>query len=175
MTPAVTDFATFKALGDGLGVLLPTGVGRIRGVGNRVPEPAAADFVVMTATRRARISTGEETWEGEAPETIALDVPMQLTFQLDVHGPLSADNAQVLSSVLRNSYAVEVFAAQTPAILTPLYADEPQFLPFLNDQQQVEMRWVVMAYFEARPVLSTPAQFANTLAITTALADSGAA
>lgn len=41
--------------------ILPTGTQVIRGQDNRVPEPSANDFVVMTAIRRDRIETNTDT------------------------------------------------------------------------------------------------------------------
>ena len=85
----------------------------------------------------------------------------QVTVQLDVHGPASADNAQIISTLLRDEYAVDQF----PSGIAPLYCDDPQQIPFVNDQDQYETRWVVRAQLEAEQTVTVPQQFADTLAV----------
>lgn len=88
--------------------------------------------------------------------------PTQVTIQCDVHGPLGADNAQIISTLFRDQYAWEQFAAQTPHYdVAPLYADDPRQLPFTNDQNQVENRWVIELHLQANAVATVPQQFAN--------------
>lgn len=82
----------------------------------------------------------------------------EITFQLDVHGPNSADNAQAISTLFRDDFAVEAFAALNGAV-APLYADDPRQAPFLNDQQQIEYRWVVEAVLQANQTIVVPQQF----------------
>lgn len=52
-----TQNAVMKALGLVLQGVLPSGIPIILGQANRVPEPKAENFVVMTPTRRPRIAT----------------------------------------------------------------------------------------------------------------------
>jgi len=204
--------------------VLPIGVDVIEGQDNRVAEPSAADFVVMTAIRRRRVETnldayvdavftgsiagtvmtissvqrgslklgsnifginvatntvvasfgtgtgGVGTYNVAPSQSVAsrtlsagtasLTQPTEIAFQLDVHGPNSADNAQIISTAFRDEYAVEQFAfAGFP--VTPLYADDPRQAPFFNAEQQYETRWVVEAVLQADQVVSgIPQQFA---------------
>jgi hypothetical protein len=85
----------------------------------------------------------------------------QVVYQLDVHGPSSADNAQVISTLLRDGYASEFFESQDPAIVAPLHADDPRQAAFVNDQQQYEDRWTVEALLQVNPVVSVPQQYAD--------------
>lgn len=78
--------------------------------------------------------------------------------QLDVHGPASGDNAQTITTLFRSEYAVDFFA-QSGFDMTPLYADDAKQMPFLNGEQQYEYRWVIDAFLEVNPVISTPQQF----------------
>jgi hypothetical protein len=86
-----------------------------------------------------------------------------VTVQLDVHGPNASDNVQIISTSFRDSYAVEKFTAINPAV-TPLYADNPRQLPFVNAEQQYEYRWSVDAAIQNnQTVTQIPQQFADTL------------
>ena len=175
MTPSITDVQIFTALRAGLLAIVPAGTDVLRGEVNRVPEPIGENFVIMSPRTRGRLSVGVETWTPVDPSTIDVETSTDIAVQLDVHGPVAADLASVLVAALQSSWAFDLFAAQDPAVLAPLYAADPQFMPFVNGEQQTEWRYVIEAHFEAKPVLSTPMQFADTLALEIALADSGSA
>ena len=87
--------------------------------------------------------------------------PTKLTLQMDAHGPLSADNAQLLTTLLRDQYAVDALAPTC----APLYASDPSQLPFINGEDQVEERWSVDAVLQANIVVVVPVQFAGALTI----------
>lgn len=93
----------------------------------------------------------------------------EIIVQLDVHGPNAEDNASIISTLIRDNYAVEQFDAITQAndfgTIEPLYAEDPKYLPFINEQQQYEYRWVVEVHLQADQVVSFPQQFASALAI----------
>lgn len=102
-------------------------------------------------------------------ETMAAGVgeltqPTMITMQLDVHGPNSSDNAQIISTALRDDYAVEFFVAANP-LITPLYAEDPKQVPFENDQSQVEYRWIVEAQLQADQSVTVPQQFADAVTV----------
>lgn len=88
-----------------------------------------------------------------------------VTVQLDIHGPISADNAQIVSTMLRDEYACIFFGDLLPA-LQPLYAGEPRQMPFRNGEAQIEYRWTVDAVLQANPVVTVPQQFADEVVIT---------
>jgi len=90
-----------------------------------------------------------------------LEQGTEFAYQLDVHGPASADNAQVISTLFRDSYATEAFANQSPSVAVPLHADDPRQMPFQNDQQQWEDRFVVEAMLQSNPVVSVGQQYAD--------------
>lgn len=92
--------------------------------------------------------------------------PTEFTVQLDVHGPNSADFAQTISTLWRDAFGVDLFANQDPNYgVTPLHADDPKQVPFVNDSQQYEWRWVVEALAQANPVVSVPQQYADVVAV----------
>ncbi len=98
----------------------------------------------------------------------SLDVmqPVEVSYQLDIHGPASADNAQVISTLMRDEFGVQQFANQSPNYgVVPLYADDPRQAPFLNEAQAYEWRWVVEAMLQANPIISVPLQYADAVSV----------
>jgi hypothetical protein len=89
----------------------------------------------------------------------------EVVMQCDVHGAAAADNAQTISTLFRDQYAVTKFddAAIT---ISPLYADDPRQMPFINAASQYEDRWVVEAHLQVNPVVSVPEQFADAATVT---------
>ena len=87
-----------------------------------------------------------------------------VVIQLDVHGPSSADNSQIIATLMRDDIACEAMAA-TDGRIQPLYADDPKQSPFFNGENQVEYRWVVEAHLEANPTVTMLQQFAATLSV----------
>jgi hypothetical protein len=99
--------------------------------------------------------------------------PIQLDVQLDVHSDdlaTAGDMAQMISTLLRDDFAYQFFLGSYPGI-TALYADGPRQMPFVNDQQQVESRYVVTAALQADQVVVIPQQFADTLTPTSVPVD----
>lgn len=89
----------------------------------------------------------------------------QISVQFDVHGPESADNAQVISTMMGSDYAVQRFSELESGAVTPLYADDPRQAPFNNEQQQVEERWIVGGEFQVNPSVPIPQQFADVVEV----------
>lgn len=105
------------------------------------------------------------TSEVMAAGVTAIMQPTKLTQQLDVHGPTSSDNAQVISTVFRDIYACDFFANSDFPSVSPLYTEDPRQVPFENDQQQIEYRYVVEAHLQADQVVELPQQFAESLVV----------
>lgn len=92
--------------------------------------------------------------------------PTELTVQVDVHGPLSANNALTITTLLRSEYGTDAFAASGFAV-TPLYCSDPRQAPFLNEAEQVEYRWSLDACLQIDSVIGTAQDFAEVLTPTT--------
>lgn len=156
---------TIAALRAFLLSVLPSGVEVIRAQDNRVPQPLAADFVVMTIIGRGRLATNIVTYAdggpGLAQERHALQ-PTQVTVQLDIHGPESSNTVQIISTLFRDDYGCDKFTASGYDV-QPLHCSEPRQSPFLNEQQQIENRWTIDAVMQANPVVTTPQDFADDL------------
>jgi hypothetical protein len=85
------------------------------------------------------------------------------TVQLDFHSEntVEAGNmAQTIATLLRDDYGVTAFANQ-PSDVVPLYADDPRQMPFINDQQQYEWRWILEARFQVNQQVSVPQEYAD--------------
>lgn len=227
MTPSITQSDITTVLRAFLLSVLPTGVPVQLAQINRVAEPQAGDFVIMTPLLLRRLSTnvdsfadtyftasiagtvmtvsavaygtlavgnpvfgpgvaagtkitalgsgtgGVGTYDVSPSQTVssgplaagtkAVAQPTQVTIQLDVHGPNSADNAQTISTLFRDAYATQFFA-DAGFDGAPFYADDPKQMPFVNENQQVENRWVIDAVMQSNSAITNlPQQFADQL------------
>lgn len=86
----------------------------------------------------------------------------QVTVQVDVHGPASGDNAQVVTTLFRDEYCTTFFTNYGFA-MDPLYTSDPRQTPFLDENQQVEERWTIDLTMEVDPIVTTPLQYATAL------------
>ena len=165
VTPTQTDILT--ALRSFLIAVLPTGIEVVRGQINRVPQPLDADFVVMTPLSRERIETNIDSYADGFPDAPGVRTtlqPTRVTVQLDIHGPDSADNAQIITTLFRDEYGCDAFRLSGFDI-TPLHTSDPRQLAFINAEAQYEDRWSLDVVMQANPVVTSAQQFAGTLAI----------
>lgn len=93
--------------------------------------------------------------------------PVNVTMQVDVHGPNSADNAQIISTLVRDEYGVNFFAGESIGALgiQPLYSSEPRQMPFLDGEQQSEEKWTVEVSMQANPSVSIPQDYASSVSV----------
>ncbi len=132
-----------------------------------MPEPIVLDFVTMTATRRERIETNRTSFADgypSNPSTRADTQAVQLTVQLDIHGPNAADNTQIVTTLFRSDYGVQALAASGFDV-APLFTSEPQQIPFVNGEQQIETRWSFDAVMQANPIVTSRQDFAAALGV----------
>jgi hypothetical protein len=88
--------------------------------------------------------------------------PTEVVVQIDVHGPASAENAQTISTLFRDPFAVEHLEGTG---LSPLYADDPRQMPFNTAAVQYEDRWIVEAHLQVDPTVAVSQEFASSLTI----------
>lgn len=136
----------------------------IKGQVNRVPEPSNADYVVIWPISRDRLGMNIDNW-GSPWANIAAVQETEVTIQCDVHGPVSGDNAQRISTLWRDQFAVSAFL-NLGLPLSPLYTTDPKQLAFDNGEQQVEDRWVIDLCMQADITVTYPMQFADQLQAT---------
>lgn len=164
-TISITESNTITALGNFLTSILPAGTAIVKGQTNRVSSPTAPNYVVMTPLMRTRLATNVDTYSDPFPipggaKTIL--TATRATIQMDVHGPASGDNAQIIMAMLRDDTACQSFAA-SGFQMQPLYATDPKQMPFITGEGQYEDRWTLDAELQANPVLTIPQDFAGTL------------
>jgi hypothetical protein len=98
----------------------------------------------------------------------------EVTYQLDVHAPTpqpASDMAQAITTMFRDTYATQYFAAQGFAV-RPLVADQARQVPFINAEDQYESRYVIEARMQTNQTISgVPAQFADSAVLTVVDAD----
>ena len=154
-SPTVTQSQVQAALRSFLLTVLPTGWEVVEGQDSRVPEPSNPRFVIMTVIGRTRLETngyayappsGSATQQGTETVTQAF----QVTFQLDFHSANvgdSSDACVMVSTLFRDDRAYQAFAASGLPV-SPLYADDPKQVPFVNAEQQFETRWLLDAVLQ---------------------------
>ena len=87
----------------------------------------------------------------------------ELVFQLDIHGPNSADNTAVINAAFRDEYSFDWFAENAPAGVTPLLADDARQIPFISGENQYETRYIIDCHLQAIQSITFPLQFASVL------------
>lgn len=109
--------------------------------------------ITPTQTVASRqLSTGAQTFMQEVEAAV----------QLDVHGNDSGNNAQIISTLFRDEYATAFFSElATGDTISPLHADDPRQMPFLNAEAQYENRYVVEARLQANQTVTRPQQYAD--------------
>lgn len=90
--------------------------------------------------------------------------PTELTVQLDIHGEEGPNNAQTISTLLRDDYGVQAFLALGSTVV-PLHADDPRQMPFVNAEQQYEDRWIVEVCLQVNETVQVPQQFADAVVV----------
>ncbi len=154
----LTEKQIFTALRQFLLSFLSPNFDVIRSQVNKVAEPNGENFVLMTGLSKDRLSTNVESWDGATKSDLSIEQSTQFGIQLDVHGPLSGDAAQLITTLMRSNYGCEQFASYGLAV-TPLYADDAKQMPFLNGEMQYEDRWVIMANLQVKPIVTFPQQY----------------
>jgi hypothetical protein len=137
-------------------------------VGVQIFGPTIAPGTVITGLIRATGGVG--TYQVSPAQTALLQKlsagtasftqQTDVVFQLDVHSANtldSADMAQTISTMFRDSYATSFFASQNQAVI-PLLADDPKQIPFMNAENQYETRWVVEARVQANQTVQGGSQ-----------------
>lgn len=167
-TVDVTETLVFTALRAFLLAFLPS-VEVVKGQVNRVPEPIGPDFVTMIPIYRERIETNTVSFLDRYLTDPNLTgqrfdfQPVKLTVQLDVHGPNSPENSQIITSLWRSEAATLYFSRNGYSSMAPLYSEEPKQIPFANSEQQIEERWVIDIYMQINPTTTSFQDFADTL------------
>lgn len=139
---------------------LITGVEVIQGQVNLVPMPVG-QFICMTPIMQRRLSTNVSTYRPDDGERDVMQ-PTEYTIQLDCYGPDSSDHATTISTMLRDFYGCDFLR---PFQCQPLFTGEPSQVPLINGEENYEQRWMVEAVLQFNPIVTTPQEFADELAV----------
>lgn len=145
----------------------------VKGQQNRAPMPSGPNFVVLTPSGRARLATNVRTYvpsddPASADGERQTQQQTRLDIQIDVYGPASAENAQILSTLLRDAYGCDFLR---PHQVQPLYLGDPRQLPLVTGEQQYLARWMLGATLQFNPTVSTSQEFADIVDVTLVEAD----
>jgi len=99
-----------------------------------------------------------------AAGVITLLQAVKMTVQMDIHGPASADNTHLITTLFRDAVGVVLFKSSGFEV-APLYADNPKQIPFINGELQVENRWTMDAVMQCNPLITLSQDFADQLSI----------
>lgn len=127
-----------------------------------------------TITAEGTGTGGIGTYTVSVPQTVASEImacgsknmlqATQVTVQVDVYGPASGDNAQIVTTAFRDEYGVEQFLASGFDV-APLYADEANQMPLIDGEAQFEQRWAIKCVMQCNPVVAVPQQFADEIKV----------
>lgn len=162
-TLSLTESQAMEALGTFIVSILDTSVVVVQGQANRVAPPNVTNYVVITSSGRIRLSTNIVNYDdGGAghPGFRKVIEKSMLSVQIDVYGDNSENNAQIISSLLRDTYGADAFR-DIGYDVTPLYSDDPKQIPFVNESNQYEDRWTFDAQLQLNPVVSVAQQFSD--------------
>lgn len=166
---SVTEAMLMTALREALLVLWPSAA-VVQGYQNRVAMPTGATLE-MTSLTDVGLSTTDAPPSGWVPGAsnpglLTLRRSEEWVCQLDFYGPGASDAARLVNLLVRSDYAFATFVAQTPEVLAPLYATPSKQLPFINDSNQYEPRWMFEFHAQYNPVVEIPQDFATSLEVT---------
>lgn len=82
--------------------------------------------------------------------------------------PSASDLAKTVSTALRDEFASDFFDGLAPPLngVRPLYADDPRYAPFINENSQYEWRWTLEVHLQVDQTVVVPQQFADALSVT---------
>lgn len=124
--------------------------------------PAGPGWIDMAVATRTRLATNIDGWDrtNADPSVTTEESHWQLGVQIDCYGPMAEQWVLILETLFRDEIGCNALTFSQP-----LYADDGTLAPVENDSQQYENRWVMTAYFQYDPVVSTAQEFADTLTI----------
>lgn len=145
----------------------PEGTEVVQGQDNRVPMPAAANFIVMTPAQRVQLSTTATEYDASAG-TKEVSRSTSLHFQLDIYGPSASDITQVITTLFRDAYGAAFLADYG---LGALYCDDGQQMPLVTGEDQWLQRWMMRGVLQTNLGVMIPATFSDQLDLSVIVAD----
>lgn len=156
-----TESEIYKAVGRWLQSILPSGMAVVQGQQNR-NAPPRAPFAVMVIIGRERIATNGWTYDGASARTVTEQV--QVTMQINLFGPASSNQMQVVTALWRDMQAVDFFRSLGVPI-APLTTSTTRQLGFETGERQYDDLWTVDLTMQVTLTLRHPQQFATSIPI----------
>ena len=167
--PSITDDDVFTALKAFILAVVPeyTSVNIQQGQQNNTPMPPGPDYVIMIPADRIAMNTTVRTYD---PSNSARDTQKSIKVGVFVnfYGPNATDYGQIFSQLFKDLYGADFFA---PYNVQPLDCDDGRQMPLVDSEKQYATRWMIHAWLQINPTVSTTQDFAGTLAITSKRAD----
>jgi hypothetical protein len=139
-------------------------------IGNQISGANVAANTLVTALGTGTGGVG--TYTVSVSQTIASEIMQsgqqqaqqstEMVIQADIHGPNSAENAQIINTLFWDQAAFDNFKAASFEI-APLYSSDPKQMPFINGEQQYETRYILELRLQVNPIVGIPIQFATRL------------
>lgn len=123
-----------------------------RGQINLVPMPNTP-FINMQAFVSGRISTNEVSYTNSTQVT---QQSTKVKMRMDFYGPLSHDWATIIEALWRDTVGCNALAPTC----APLYSGEPMQSALVNGEEAYEDRWILEAFLQYNPTITTPQQSA---------------
>ncbi|WP_025827524.1 phage neck terminator protein [Acetobacter okinawensis] len=156
-----TESEIYKAVRSWLITILPSGMAVVQGQQNRNASPRDP-FAVMVIIGRERIATNGWTYDGEATRTLTEQV--QVTMQINLFGPASSNQMQVVTALWRDMQAVDFFRSLGVPI-APLTTSTTRQLGFETGERQYDDLWTVDLTMQVTLTTHLPQQFATSIPI----------
>ena len=138
--------------------------------GSQLFGPNVAENTIITEL------TGDDVYKVSVSQTVTSQElatglrddlsPKELTIQLDIHGPASTENTDMIETLFRSDYAADYFSRSAFDIM-PLHCADGRQVVFNNAEQQSEKRWILDVVVQCNTVTTVPQEFADTLKVTT--------
>lgn len=125
-----SESAVYKAVGDFVAGLLPTGIPIVQSRVGRVPTPNQG-YILMTATGRRRLDTDLHTY---GATSTTLQASWEYRIKLDFFAAngsayVPSDWADIVATVFRSDLAPTLFASN----VQPLYEQGPYTMDYVSD------------------------------------------
>lgn len=126
-----------------------------KGFQNLIPTPSGS-YVVISPGVNVRQNQLERGYDPVSGLQI-LTRRTTYSYQVDCYGPNGPDWANTIAIAWASLWSID--NGDTPPLITPLYADEPQQLNIVNGELQWEQRFMCKLYGQVNHRVSLPQSF----------------
>lgn len=161
--PTITDDDVFAGLVAFVNAAVPA-IGAVnvqQGPLNRVPMPPGPDFCILEPTDRLRLATNVRTYD-PTHGTRSAQQSVQVGVTLNFYGPNATDYGQTFTQLFRDLFGTDFMVAYNMA---PLFCDDGRQMPLIDSEKRYAARWMIRAWLQINPAISTPQDFAANVAV----------